>query len=544
MENMLAIVIAEARISDRLKSDLKSLGFSNCSVFLSINNFLIQEPQITPDLIIVDINKESESDFVDLKKNIQKHHGLVPILFISEERIAQNLVDKRQLKKNNYINDSYTFRELDLCVDALLEQFREIKTEHIWLDQKGLISFFNVLPNGIIICDDSGRILNVNRALTQILGYSTAEFCSMHIKDLTPKQNHGLINQNIERVLKGETVRSEVVNICRNGESKNLEIIDTKILLSNGKDGLLIISSDITHLNEVNNALAESEEKYRILVEKSNDGIVFAQDGVLIYGNPKILEMTMVTSVELIGQPFLKFIHGSEKEVVTENYKRRINGDNAPEIYETLIQRVNGDPIPVEFNVNMALYRGKLTTMVFIRDISQRKLTEKFLKESEENYRSIFDNTSEAIYIQDSNGVFLDVNKAAIKLYGYSKSEIVGSTPEKLSASGMNNLDAVAVRLAEAFKGITQKFEFWGLSKNGNIFPKEIILNKGKYFGADVVIAMARDITDRKNAEAILVESEEKYRTLAEQIPVGIYRTSEAGRIHYANLALAQILWL
>ncbi|MFH0841566.1 MAG: PAS domain S-box protein [Bacteroidota bacterium] len=162
--------------------------------------------------------------------------------------------------------------------------------------------------------------------------------------------------------------------------------------------------------------------------------------------------------------------------------------------------------------------------------------------QSELSYRSIFEYATDAIYIQDRDGVFLDVNPAAIRMYGYKKEEMVGFTPEKLGAPGRNDLDKTRDHVRRAFNGEPQRFEWWGRRKNGEIFPKEIELNRGMCFGKEVVFAMARDITERFQVLEALKESEDKYRSLTDQIPVGVYRTATDGQLLYSNPALVKML--
>lgn len=126
-------------------------------------------------------------------------------------------------------------------------------------------------------------------------------------------------------------------------------------------------------------------------------------------------------------------------------------------------------------------------------------------------YVDIFNSITEAIYILDDNWVFLDVNKGAEKMYLRSKSEMVGKTPADLSAPNKNDLKQIVDRLERVYKiGLSEKCEFWGVRSNGEIFPKEVVLNKGKYYGRDVLIATARDITERKNFEAKLTKKVEE----------------------------------
>ncbi|NVO09229.1 MAG: PAS domain S-box protein [Bacteroidales bacterium] len=537
------IITSNESIVSRAKENLTTLGFIDFTIVPNAASIQTAKPSSSFELIVLELNDESDLWLSETKGAIQEYFGFaIPIIIYAAEGRAKELVKKGLLSNFGYINHSFTLRELELCLEALPTAGNSVNKNDLQINIGGFQALFNLSPNGIIICSESGRIINANRILCDLLGYSLDELLLMQIKDLVPKDKHKQVDVNIQKVINGETLYSEVLNICKDGSSKYLDIVETRIILSNGRYGIVIMSSDITKWKEININLSESEEKYRILVEQSNDGIAYSQNGKLIFGNPKILELIGLSADEFIGQPIEKFIYSDKIEAIKDGFGNGQYGENISGIYETSILRANGKPLPVEFSAKNARFKGENITIIFIRDISKRKLAEKYLRESEESYRSVFDNASEAIYIQDLTGVFLDVNKAALKLYGYAKSEIVGHTPEKLSAPDKNDLEETKKRLIKAFEGETQFFEFWGKAKNGRIFPKEVYLNKGRYFGSDVVFAMAREISDRKNAEEILIESEEKYRTLAEQIPVGLYQVTLDGRFLYANLTLAKII--
>ncbi len=174
-------------------------------------------------------------------------------------------------------------------------------------------------------------------------------------------------------------------------------------------------------------------------------------------------------------------------------------------------------------------------------DITDKINAEIKLKEQEETYRGIIDSILEAIYIQDENGVFLDVNKGAEKMYGYPREYFIGKTPDFVSAPGKNDIPSVVEALKKAFNGIPQKFEFWGVRKNGEIFPKNVRLYKGKYFGKDVVIAVAEDITEKKEAEKKLLESEEKFRLLVEFSGNMIYWITPDKKLKYVSPSCEKI---
>jgi PAS domain S-box-containing protein len=150
---------------------------------------------------------------------------------------------------------------------------------------------------------------------------------------------------------------------------------------------------------------------------------------------------------------------------------------------------------------------GQKGILVVAHDVTERKRSEQVLRESELSYRGLFDSVTEAIYIQTAEGRFLDVNQGAEKMYGHRREYFLGLTPADLAAPGRNDMPAVVSQVGRAFAGEPQQFEFWGRRSNGEPFLKEVFLNRGLYFGQPVIIAAARDITERKRAEEELKKS-------------------------------------
>lgn len=138
----------------------------------------------------------------------------------------------------------------------------------------------------------------------------------------------------------------------------------------------------------------------------------------------------------------------------------------------------------------------------------ERKRTEDLLRSSEASYRGLLNSIDEAVYIQDQNGCFLDVNEGAIKMYGYPRDFFLGQTMEVIAMPGKNNLNEIHHLRQQAFAGTPQVFEFWGRRCNGESFPQEVRFYKGHYFDQDVVITIAQDITDRKESQEALIQSQ------------------------------------
>ena len=239
--------------------------------------------------------------------------------------------------------------------------------------------------------------------------------------------------------------------------------------------------------------------------------------------NPASLELTGYSQEEIIGLPYHalfcderpKIEKAVEKLIKEECY---FNGNKK-------LRHRDGTPLHVDLSLSLITLNGKNMASIVCKDLSEARLAELALEQSERSYRGLFADASEGIYIQDRTGRFLDVNKSSVKMYGYPRKYFIGKTPAFVSAPGKNDLPAIAERINKAFQEEPQSFEFWGKDKNGRIFPKEVRLHKGTYFGNEVVVAYARDISKKLAYELARQQNEERLRTLYESAPIGIVYT-------------------
>ena len=139
----------------------------------------------------------------------------------------------------------------------------------------------------------------------------------------------------------------------------------------------------------IEQSLQESEEKYRNLVERANDGITIIQDAKLKYVNQSLSEILGYSIPELLDKPFQTFVHPDSRPEVEDYYRRRMAGEDVRPIYETVLRKKDGSSIDVEINAGLITYQGTTANLVFVRDISERKRTETILKQiklEEERY--------------------------------------------------------------------------------------------------------------------------------------------------------------
>ncbi|MDD3876421.1 MAG: PAS domain S-box protein [Bacteroidales bacterium] len=189
--------------------------------------------------------------------------------------------------------------------------------------------------------------------------------------------------------------------------------------------------------------------------------------------------------------------------------------------------------------VSFATTLASLTTQVCVNE--ERIKSQKQLLVTKQSYINIFNTIIEAIYILDFSYNFIEVNKGAEIMYQLSREELIGKNPSLVAAPGLNKMDVILAQLAQVLHtGIPTRFEFWAVRKNGEIFPKDVIVSKGKYFDKTVLIATARDISEDKKADERLRENEANLKAIIENSLESIWSVNTNYEIQYVNDVFAK----
>ncbi|MCD4706607.1 MAG: PAS domain S-box protein [Candidatus Sabulitectum sp.] len=152
-------------------------------------------------------------------------------------------------------------------------------------------------------------------------------------------------------------------------------------------DGSLVIVRDVTQEKESTDALLKSEANYRTLVEMSTIGIAIIYEGKLVYVNPVTSEIFGFNREELLGKDFLDFVAPSEQSRLKQNYSNRLKGKNTPLIYESKAVKHDGSIIDIEIGIRSIRYQGKQSIQAILKDISQRKQSERDLLSIQETLK-------------------------------------------------------------------------------------------------------------------------------------------------------------
>lgn len=266
-------------------------------------------------------------------------------------------------------------------------------------------------------------------------------------------------------------------------------------------------------------ALEKEDWKTRFQLVASSSGIVIYDYDIKtgkIGWSGNIKEVLGYTAAEMGDiDTWVEFIHRSDRpNAIAELEQAETKLSKYDVVYRFL--KKSGEYIYMQDQGFFIAENGKAVRMLgAMHDISEKM-------QAAQSYRDLFDSVEDAIFIQDTNGVFLDVNMGACRLSGYSKEDYIGKNPTDFSAAELNDQDLPKHHMPLALAGKPQRFNWWARKKDGNLHLKEVNMIKGSYFGKTVLIATARDITEQQHYIDALRESEQRFRTLQEASHGGI----------------------
>jgi PAS domain S-box-containing protein len=387
--------------------------------------------------------------------------------------------------------------------EALREMMLQVELRTAELD-----AAFSSANAGVMLYDSDGNIVRINDTALRFAGLSAGDLdprsydqrktiARPSMPDDTPLDRE---DAPYYRALHGELIMGEEIIFKREGgEPLSVLISASPIRDSKGQiTGAIAISTDITERKQAEEALRESEEKYRHIVETANEGIfVVDADTRITYANKKIADMLGYTVDEMIGMSGYTILKDEEAASVRLEQRRQGIKDN-PEIQ---FVRKDGSLIWVHANVRPSFDKdGKFEgTLSMVTDITERRRAEEALRESEEKYRNIVDTASEGILVIDADARVTFVNKKYAEILGYNVEEMIGMSALKFlddvaSGQARHELRQQSIKGDPEVKIICKDGSLiWAHSNTTPLFHKD-----GKFAGS---LSMVMDITERKQVE-------------------------------------------
>jgi len=430
-----------------------------------------------------------------------------------------------------------TLAELD-ALKTHLEEFKraEAKSKEAELALRESEEKFSILFNNagdaIFIHDMEGRFLEVNQVACQRLGYHKDELLKMTPMDIDSPQYAALVPMRIEELRRRSHIIFESAHVRRDGSIIPIEISSRSIEYE-GKPAVLSIARDITDRKLAEKRIRESEEKYRNLVELTTDIIYLSdKDGNQIFMNEAGYSLLEATTDEVIGKPWSKWIHPDDVERSFKKFSEMIEKGVDVFEFENRYLSKNGKITNVIHNVRVLRDEsGSIVgTQGIARDVTERKRVEESLR----LFSGAVEEAPDGVQITDLEGRIIYSNKAVEEIYGFSREEFKGK-----HVNEMNEDPEFAGKVI--LPGIINSGRWTGeimvKHKDGEVFPIWLTTSmvrdsKGKPIA---LMGIIKDITERRRIEQVLLESEERYRSLFENSPISLWEEDSTDLKKYVD---------
>ncbi|NVN89302.1 MAG: PAS domain S-box protein [Desulfuromonadales bacterium] len=427
-------------------------------------------------------------------------------------------------------------REFEGFVEDISE--RTLAEEMLKKSEERMRLYFERQLVGMAITSPGKGWLQVNDRLCLMLGYGSDELVRLTWEELTHPDDLVADLVCFERLLRGEIndYSLEKRFIRKDGATVYANLSVGCVRAESGSvEYLLALLEDISERKQVEKALRESENRYRLIVETAEEGIwQVDREWKTTYVNQRMEQMLGCRRGEMLGRPITDFMDDEGRQAAQELVSRREEGIR--ELHDFRFVRRDGSSIDVLLSTtSLKDEQGAFAgSIALVTDISDRKRAEEELKLSQ----FIIENASTGIMRGRGDGRIMVANKSAARMLGYSPEELCSLsffdidptlTPElwlkhrnKLGATGSNTFETLHRR------------------KDGTTFPVEVAVNALKYQDQEISCSFTTDISKRKRAEDALRESEEKFRVLAETSPTAI-ALIQGERFVYVNEATVRL---
>lgn len=532
---------------------------------VSIGSFFANECMLIYDyysLDIVDVNRAclekyqfTEEEFLDRKITDlgEKYRESVSDQSSDDDQFQLPAIWKHYRKDGSSFYVQFTFhqmkrngRNVQLCV------LHDITTEISELNKNlhhlpRVDTYREQLPLATVEWDRKCKIRDWSPKAEEIFGWKFESVIGNSIfhSGVVPENQEPLIQHKIQEMTAHHTTYFTFESVVKSawGEQIHTTWHNSANYDQSGKlISIVSLIEDVTENKIAEQRLKDSEQRFRVLSEASTVGVYLIQKGKILYVNPMFCNICGYSKEELMDgiNPF-DLIHKDDSKKLKTIRERFYNSEIDSFEVDARAESKNGSQIYVRIYGSKIELNGRLAIMGVVIDQTKQIEVQNELSHSIQSYRDLFNSIGDAIYIHDENGKFTEINKTAEEIFGYSRQEMIGKDPMLFAAPGKVDEEETYKLIDEALRGKRQRFEWWASRKNGEIFPIEVTLTPGKYFGENAVIAMARDISSQYEQQKDLKYSEELFRQLFQNAPVGIVMLDNHNEVQTVNKSFEQI---
>lgn len=408
-------------------------------------------------------------------------------------------------------------------------------------------TIFNLSSDGMLVVRlTDKKITDANKKICDMLGYKKKELLDLKLSDIHPAGylphivGHG--KQPAEREIQSAR---EVPLLRKDGSVIYADETDSALDV-NGKECRIVIFRDISESRRAKDLLNKSERFFKEITENSWDIIIITdREGMIKYCSPSIERFTGYKPDEVIGQSGFMFIHPDEIERAANDFDEavQLTDEPIPTNAFRIIHKDGSERYFYGIGKNLLDNPDIDGIVMNVRDITDRRRIEDSLIKSEENFHRSLDESPLGMRISTIDGETIYANKAILDIYGYDSIEELRNTSLRERYTPWT-YEEYEIRRAQRLKGEPgpTEYDISVVRKNGEIRHLHVFRKEIFWSGSKRYLVIYQDITERKKAQEESRESEDKYRTILENIEDGYYEVDLAGNFIFFNESMCKIL--
>ena len=377
------------------------------------------------------------------------------------------------------------------------------------LDKSFQHPLFNDYPDGIFTLDSQGNFLSVNNVMVELAECSKEVLLKLSFIPFIAEEDFELALNYFQQTIKGDIFNFDIRVKTWLGKARILNITNIPIVINKEVIGVYGIAKDITHAKEAEKQLELYHKRVTNILESITDGF-FAVDHqwTVNYWNNEAERILLKSREDIMGQNLWDIYPEAIPLKFYTEYHKALNHNVSVHFEEYLAS------LDIWFEVSAFPSEDGLS--VYFRDISNRKKVENELNLEKEKYRNLFNFSPIPQWVYDVETFrFLDVNKAAVQHYGYSKKEFLSMTIQAITPSDeLSHLKEIIATKVKA--KLFNQGQIRNQKKSGEIIYVNIEANTIQFEGRDARLVIATDITEHIKSEQALKLSEQRFKALVQ----------------------------
>jgi PAS domain S-box-containing protein len=303
---------------------------------------------------------------------------------------------------------------------------------------------------------------------------------------------------------------------------------------------VLWVAHNITQRKKALEELKESEERFQTVIENLPLGVCLHDlNGNMTLVNKALCELTGYSEEELLTMNVQEVDHLSASRDDRHNLWLKLN-KGGHDYLESTLHRKDGSTFPAVIYLNAINLKDEPMILAITQDVTERRNAIEKLKESEERFQTVIENVPHGVCVHDLDGRIRLVNKATYDLTGYRREEMLNMNISDIEPGVRNRLDMQKLWRKIKKEGYA-RIEDIHHRKNGSSFPVEIYTSAIRLKGEPMILAIVNNITERKKALEKLKESEERFQTVIENLPLGVSVHGTDGKILLVNKTMCDL---